>query len=100
MRGVRALDVSAVFQVACCFGSAACSLCCACCPSAKSSTTTRIAYASVVLVGTIVALIMLAPGLEDTLDKVRDAWGVRACVRGVRASNWFVTIAGLRQTFL
>ncbi|CAD5114707.1 DgyrCDS3750 [Dimorphilus gyrociliatus] len=56
--------------VACCFGSAACSLCCACCPSAKSSTTTRIAYAFLLLLGTIVACIFLAPGLADKLKDI------------------------------
>ena len=59
-----------LFQVACCFGSAACSLCCACCPSAKSSTTTRIAYACILLLGTVIACIMLAPGLQSSLDNV------------------------------
>lgn len=57
-------------QAACCFGSAACSLCCACCPSCKNSTATRIAYALILLLGTIVACIMLAPGLESALTKV------------------------------
>jgi hypothetical protein len=57
-------------SVACCFGSAACSLCCACCPSSKNSTVTRIAYAMVLLFGTIIACIMLAPGLQGALDKI------------------------------
>lgn len=56
--------------LACCVGSAACSLCCACCPSCKNSTSTRIAYSLMLLMGTIVACIMLAPGLRDSLDKV------------------------------
>lgn len=58
------------YQIACCFGSAACSLCCACCPSAKSSTTTRIAYAFMLLLGTIVSCIFLAPGLADKLKDI------------------------------
>ena len=56
--------------VACCFGSAACSLCCSCLPSAKNSTSTRAAYAGLLLLATIVCLIMLAPGLADSLAKV------------------------------
>ncbi|XP_050408189.1 serine incorporator 1 isoform X2 [Patella vulgata] len=56
--------------VACCFGSAACSLCCACCPSCKNSTASRIGYALMLVIGTIVAAVMLDPGLRDTLDKI------------------------------
>ncbi|XP_041360853.1 serine incorporator 3-like [Gigantopelta aegis] len=56
--------------VACCFGSAACSLCCACCPSCKNSTASRIGYALLLLLGTIVAAVMLTPGLRTELDKI------------------------------
>ncbi|KAL5014235.1 hypothetical protein ScPMuIL_008505 [Solemya velum] len=56
--------------LACCFGSAACSLCCACCPSCKNSTSSRIAYAFMLLMGTIVACVMLAPGMRDKLDDI------------------------------
>jgi len=57
-------------SVACCFGSAACSLCCACCPSCKNSTSTKIVFSLFLLVGTIISWIMLAPGLKTTLAKV------------------------------
>uniref|UniRef100_A0A0N4ZWX8 Serine incorporator 5 n=1 Tax=Parastrongyloides trichosuri TaxID=131310 RepID=A0A0N4ZWX8_PARTI len=56
-------------QMACCFGTTACSLCCSCLPSTKSSTTTRIMYILMLLVGTIVSAIMLAPGIQEKLDK-------------------------------
>lgn len=56
-------------QMACCCGSMACSLC-SCCTNGKSSTLTRIMYAVMLLVGTIVACITLAPGLQDFLRKV------------------------------
>lgn len=56
--------------LACCVGSAACSLCCAACPSCKNSTSTRIAYSMMLLVGTIVAAVMLAPGLREKLDDI------------------------------
>jgi len=55
---------------ACCFGSAACSLCCACCPSARNSIATRLAYGILLLVGMIVSWIFLAPGLADALAKI------------------------------
>ncbi|KAF8381728.1 hypothetical protein PRIPAC_70870 [Pristionchus pacificus] len=54
-------------SMACCFGSTACSLCCAACPSSRSSTTTRIMYALMLLVGTFVSCIMLAPGIQHKL---------------------------------
>lgn len=57
-------------QLACCCGSAACSLCCSACPSCKNSTSTRIMYAVMLLLTTIVACIMLSPSLTDTLQKV------------------------------
>ncbi|KAK3088575.1 hypothetical protein FSP39_020772 [Pinctada imbricata] len=57
-------------RLACCCGSAACSLCCAACPSAKNSTATRIAYSLLLIVGSLVACIFLVPGLETTLDKI------------------------------
>lgn len=53
--------------VACCFGSAACSLCCKACPTSRNSTTTRIMYALMLFVGTFVACIMLAPGIQKKL---------------------------------
>ncbi|XP_077990097.1 serine incorporator 1-like isoform X2 [Glandiceps talaboti] len=54
-------------QVACCFGSAACSLCCAACPSCKNSTASRIGYAVLLLLGVVVACIMLTPVVRDLL---------------------------------
>lgn len=61
---------SLVSSVACCFGNAACSLCCKACPSARSSTTTRLSYGFMLIFGTIVSVIMLIPGLGDTLNKI------------------------------
>ncbi|XP_018325873.1 probable serine incorporator isoform X2 [Agrilus planipennis] len=64
------LGLCSAAQLACCCGSAACSLCCSACPSCKNSTSTRIMYAIMLVVGTIAACITLAPGLQDTLKKV------------------------------
>ncbi|XP_076037964.1 serine incorporator 1-like isoform X2 [Oratosquilla oratoria] len=64
------LGLCSAAQLACCCGSAACSLCCSACPSCKNSTSSRIMYAIMLLLGTVVACIMLSPGLEDTLQKV------------------------------
>ncbi|XP_076437864.1 serine incorporator 3-like isoform X2 [Babylonia areolata] len=69
-------------SLACCFGSAACSCCCAACPSCKNSTASRIGYSIMLLVGTIVACIMLAPGIGEELDKIpwlcKDFLGMKA----------------------
>ncbi|CAJ0582759.1 unnamed protein product, partial [Mesorhabditis spiculigera] len=54
-------------SMACCFGSSACSLCCAACPSSRNSTTTRIMYALMLFVGTIVSCVMLAPSIQHKL---------------------------------
>ncbi|CAM9804482.1 unnamed protein product [Lampetra planeri] len=54
-------------QVACCFGSTACSLCCACCPTIKESTGSRIMYTFYHILGTIVCCLMLAPTISESL---------------------------------
>ncbi|CAG9766024.1 unnamed protein product [Ceutorhynchus assimilis] len=64
------LGLCSAAQLACCCGSAACSLCCSACPSCKNSTSSRIMYALMLLLGTIAACITLAPGLQDELKKV------------------------------
>ncbi|KAF1751490.1 hypothetical protein GCK72_018044 [Caenorhabditis remanei] len=52
---------------ACCFGSAACSLCCSICPTSKSSTTTRIMYALMLFTSTFLSCVMLLPGIQNKL---------------------------------
>ncbi|KAJ8920622.1 hypothetical protein NQ315_004761 [Exocentrus adspersus] len=64
------LGLCSAAQLACCCGSAACSLCCSACPSCRNSTSSRIMYALMLLIGTIVACITLSPGLENVLKKV------------------------------
>ncbi|KAK3913228.1 Serine incorporator 1 [Frankliniella fusca] len=63
------LGLCSAAQLACCCGSTACSLCAAC-PACRNSTSTRIMYAIMLLLGTVVGCIMLAPGLQDQLKKV------------------------------
>jgi hypothetical protein len=64
------LGLCSAVPLACCCGSTACSLCCAACPSCRNSTSSRIMYALMLLLGTIAACIMLSPGLQDVLRKV------------------------------
>uniref|UniRef100_A0AC35TWW3 Serine incorporator n=1 Tax=Rhabditophanes sp. KR3021 TaxID=114890 RepID=A0AC35TWW3_9BILA len=56
-------------STACCFGTTACSLCCSCIGTSKSSTTTRIMYILMLLVGTIVSAIMLSTTVQEKLSK-------------------------------
>ncbi|XP_066558795.1 serine incorporator 1 isoform X1 [Amia ocellicauda] len=53
-----------------CLCSSATCLLCRCCPNSKNSTVTRFIYAFILLLGTIVACIMLAPGVEQHLKKI------------------------------
>ncbi|XP_072755089.1 probable serine incorporator isoform X1 [Anoplolepis gracilipes] len=62
--------VCSTAQLACLCGSTACSFCCSQCPTCRNSTSTRIMYALLLLLGTIAACITLAPGLQNVLKKV------------------------------
>ncbi|XP_052737355.1 probable serine incorporator isoform X5 [Bicyclus anynana] len=64
------LGLCSAAQLACCCGSAACSLCCSACPSCANSTSTRIMYTVMLLLVMVVACITLAPGLHDQMKKV------------------------------
>uniref|UniRef100_A0A182Y6F6 Serine incorporator n=1 Tax=Anopheles stephensi TaxID=30069 RepID=A0A182Y6F6_ANOST len=59
-------------SLACCCTGTACSLCCSLCPSSlqSNSAATRFMYALMLVLGAIVGAIMLAPGLQDFLQKV------------------------------
>uniref|UniRef100_A0AAX7SXL4 Serine incorporator 3 n=1 Tax=Astatotilapia calliptera TaxID=8154 RepID=A0AAX7SXL4_ASTCA len=52
-----------------CLCSSATCLMCSCCPSIRNSTVTRIIYAFIMLIGTIVACIMLSPGVDRQLKR-------------------------------
>lgn len=57
-------------QVSCLCGSAPCILC-GCCPSSPNSTVTRLIFTAFLLLGVLVSIIMLSPGVESQLHKVR-----------------------------
>uniref|UniRef100_A0A6Q2ZLB2 Uncharacterized protein n=1 Tax=Esox lucius TaxID=8010 RepID=A0A6Q2ZLB2_ESOLU len=57
------------YLVPCLCGGASCLLC-SCCPNSKNSTVTRVIYAFILLMGTIVACIMLSPGVDEQLKKI------------------------------
>ncbi|XP_061117224.1 serine incorporator 5 isoform X2 [Conger conger] len=54
-------------MLACCCGSAACSLCCGCCPKIKQSTGTRSMYALYFLLVTVICVIMMSPTVEQVI---------------------------------
>ncbi|RXM35552.1 Serine incorporator 1 [Acipenser ruthenus] len=56
-------------KIPCLCSSATCLLC-RCCPNSKNSTVTRLIYAFILLLGTMVSCIMLAPGIEQQLKKI------------------------------
>ncbi|XP_060925368.1 serine incorporator 1 isoform X2 [Limanda limanda] len=53
-----------------CLCSSATCLICSCCPSSRNSTVTRVIYAFILLLGTIVACIMLSPGVGEQLRRI------------------------------
>ncbi|KAI9541083.1 Serine incorporator 3 [Dissostichus eleginoides] len=53
-----------------CLCSSATCLLCSCCPSTRNSTVTRIIYAFILLLGTIVTCIMLSPGVDQQLKRI------------------------------
>uniref|UniRef100_A0A3Q3WMJ5 Uncharacterized protein n=1 Tax=Mola mola TaxID=94237 RepID=A0A3Q3WMJ5_MOLML len=53
----------------CLCGSASCLLS-SCCPSAYNSTVSRLAFSFLLLLGTMVSVIMILPGMEDHLKKI------------------------------
>uniref|UniRef100_A0AAX7SES8 Uncharacterized protein n=1 Tax=Astatotilapia calliptera TaxID=8154 RepID=A0AAX7SES8_ASTCA len=75
-----------ILQVPCLCSSATC-LMCSCCPSIRNSTVTRIIYAFIMLIGTIVACIMLSPGVDRQLKRIPGFCedGAGSSVRGLQA---------------
>ncbi|KAK6325989.1 hypothetical protein J4Q44_G00016330 [Coregonus suidteri] len=53
----------------CLCGSAPCLLC-GCCPSSRNSTVTRLVFSFFLLLGTLVSVIMILPGMEAQLQKI------------------------------
>ncbi|KAK2914566.1 serine incorporator 1 [Channa argus] len=53
-----------------CLCSSATCLACSCCPSSRNSTVTRIIYAFILLLWTIIACVMLSPGVDEQLKRI------------------------------
>ncbi|NWR23017.1 SERC5 protein, partial [Emberiza fucata] len=59
--------VCLTFQLACCCGTAACSLCCKCCPKIKQSTSTRFMYALYFILVTIICCVMMSTTVANEM---------------------------------
>uniref|UniRef100_A0A8B9Z7E7 Serine incorporator 5 n=1 Tax=Buteo japonicus TaxID=224669 RepID=A0A8B9Z7E7_9AVES len=55
------------FVLACCCGTAACSLCCKCCPKIKQSTSTRFMYALYFILVTIICCVMMSTTVANEM---------------------------------
>ncbi|XP_077151668.1 serine incorporator 2 isoform X2 [Ranitomeya variabilis] len=64
------LGVCSLLSCASCLCGTAPCLLCGCCPSTKNSTITRLTFSVFLLLGTLVACIMIIPGVEDGLKKL------------------------------
>ncbi|XP_069479146.1 serine incorporator 2 [Ambystoma mexicanum] len=64
------LGICSLLSCASCLCGTAPCLLCGCCPSTKNSTITRLAFTMFLLMGTIVAIIMIIPGVEVGLQKI------------------------------
>lgn len=67
------LALFSTLQASCLCGSAPCLLC-GCCPSSNNSTVTRLVFSFFLLLGTLVSVIMILPGMETQLRKVSPSW--------------------------
>ncbi|MED6279652.1 hypothetical protein CHARACLAT_002995 [Characodon lateralis] len=64
------LALSSLASCASCLcGSASCLLS-SCCPSTNNSTISRLAFSFLLLLGTLVSIIMILPGMEEHLKKI------------------------------
>lgn len=69
-------------SAACCCGTSACGLCCRSCPSCANSTSTRITYAVLFFLSSIVAWVMLDPKVSERLMKMHSYVGDINCEGG------------------
>lgn len=54
-------------QLACCCGTAGCSLCCGCCPKVRQSRTTRFMYALYFVLVVLLCCLMMSPAVAKTM---------------------------------
>ncbi|XP_041090021.1 serine incorporator 1-like [Polyodon spathula] len=89
---------SAVSCVSCLCGSAPCLLC-GCCPSSNNSTVTRLVFSFFLLLGTIVSIIMILPGMETQLKKIPGFCVGGSSIPGVSNSVNCDVIVGYKSVY-
>lgn len=84
-----------------CLCSGGTCLMCSCCPSSRNSTVTRIIYTSILLLGTIVACIMLSPGVDKQLKRIPGFCknGAGSSISGLQADVKCEMFAGYQAVY-
>eukprot|EP00075_Anas_platyrhynchos_P013237 XP_027302490.1 serine incorporator 5 [Anas platyrhynchos] len=88
-----------VFNVmlACCCGTAACSLCCRCCPKIKQSTSTRFMYALYFILVTIICCVMMSTTVANEM-KARIPFYEQMC-KGIQAGEMCEKLVGYSAVY-
>ncbi|KAL7843081.1 hypothetical protein AOLI_G00245930 [Acnodon oligacanthus] len=96
-----ALGTCAVAQWAQCLCCSATCLACRCCPHSKNSIVTRVIYAFILLIGTIIACIMLSPGVEQQLKRIPGfcEGGAGSSIPGVEVHVQCETFVGYKAVY-
>ncbi|XP_066568093.1 serine incorporator 5 isoform X2 [Amia ocellicauda] len=83
-------------RLACCCGSAACSLCCSWCPKIKQSTGTRFMYALYFLLVTVICVIMMSPTITDQMKEITY---FKDLCSGIKAGEECETLVGYSAVY-
>lgn len=84
--------------VSCLCGSAPCLLC-GCCPSSNNSTITRLIFSFFLLLGTLVSIIMILPGMETQLRKIPGFCQGGSTIPGVQNQVNCEVIVGYKSVY-
>nr|XP_003199457.1 serine incorporator 1-like [Danio rerio] len=84
-----------------CLCSCASCLTCRCCPHIRNSIVTRIMYAFILLLGTIIACVMLSPGVEQQLKRIPGfcTGGARSGYPGIEANVQCEMFVGYKAVY-
>ncbi|NXS45989.1 SERC5 protein, partial [Balaeniceps rex] len=85
------------FQLACCCGTAACSLCCKCCPKIKQSTSTRFMYALYFILVTIICCVMMSTTVANEM-KTHIPFYKQMC-KGIQAGEMCEKLVGYSAVY-
>uniref|UniRef100_A0A672NCP5 Serine incorporator 2 n=1 Tax=Sinocyclocheilus grahami TaxID=75366 RepID=A0A672NCP5_SINGR len=85
-------------SASCLCGSAPCLLS-GCCPSTYNSTVTRLAFSFFLLLGTVVSIIMILPGMETQLKKIPGFCEGGSSIPGVHGKVNCEIIVGYKSVY-